>query len=161
MQPFILLFLLFFLKKGRLPLGSLPLYQVVESFHPAMARAYKLAKANIAYRRFSFFFNPRYTVFLWSNGHLMIRNTCPTLQRICGFPCSVDGVVADLGRTAQCCFIWHGIYHKVDTREFPHGITIVNSILGGWVPRSEADTSAAFSQSPWADGHASPRGSRA
>ena len=52
-------FLLLFLKKGRLPL-----YQVVESFRPAMARAYKLAQVNMAYRRFSFFFNPRYTVFL-------------------------------------------------------------------------------------------------
>lgn len=50
---------LFFLKKGRLPL-----YQVVESFRPAMARAYRLAQANIAYSRFSFFFSPRYTVFL-------------------------------------------------------------------------------------------------
>ena len=52
-------FLLLFLKKGRLPL-----YQVVESFRPAMASAYKLAQANIAYSRFSFFFRPRYTVFL-------------------------------------------------------------------------------------------------
>lgn len=59
MQPFILFFLLLFPKKGRLPL-----YQVVESFRPAMARAYKLAQVNMAYRRFSFFFNPRYTVFL-------------------------------------------------------------------------------------------------
>ena len=53
-------FLLLFLKKGRLP----PLYQVTESFRPAMASAYKLAQANIAYSRFSFFFRPRYTVFL-------------------------------------------------------------------------------------------------
>lgn len=52
-------FLLLFLKKGRLPL-----YQVAESFRPAMASAYKLAQANIAYSRFSFFFRPRYTVFL-------------------------------------------------------------------------------------------------
>ena len=52
-------FLLLFLKKGRLP----P-YQVAESFRPAMASAYKLAQANIAYSRFSFFFKPRYTVFL-------------------------------------------------------------------------------------------------
>ena len=52
-------FLLLFLKKGRLPL-----YQVAESFRPAMASAYKLAHANIAYSRFSFFFKPRYTVFL-------------------------------------------------------------------------------------------------
>lgn len=52
-------FLLHFLKKGRLPL-----YQVVESFRPAMARAYKLAQANKAYSRFSFFISPRYTVFL-------------------------------------------------------------------------------------------------
>ena len=51
----------------------------------------------------------------------------------------VDGVVADLGRTAQCCFIWHGFCHKVDTREFPHGIAIVNSILGGWVRQVEPD----------------------
>ena len=48
-----------FPKKGRLPLC-----QVVESFRPAMASAYKLAQANIAYSRFSFFFRPRYTVFL-------------------------------------------------------------------------------------------------
>ena len=41
-----------------------PLYQVTESFRPAMASAYKLAQANIAYSRFSFFFRPRYTVFL-------------------------------------------------------------------------------------------------
>ena len=52
-------FLLRFPKKGRLPL-----YQVAESFRPAMASAYKLAQANIAYSRFSFFFKPRYTVFL-------------------------------------------------------------------------------------------------
>lgn len=52
-------FLLRFPKKGRLPLC-----QVVESFRPAMASAYKLAQANIAYSRFSFFFRPRYTVFL-------------------------------------------------------------------------------------------------
>ena len=52
-------FLLLFLKNGRLPL-----YQVAESFRPAMASAYKLAQANIAYSRFSFFFKPRYTVFL-------------------------------------------------------------------------------------------------
>ena len=52
-------FLLLFLKKGRLPL-----YQVVESFRPAMARAYKLAQANKAYSRFAFFISPRYTVFL-------------------------------------------------------------------------------------------------
>ena len=35
----------------------------------------------------------------------------------------------------QCCFIWHGFCHEVDTREFPHGIAIVNSILGGWSDR--------------------------
>lgn len=52
-------FLLRFPKKGRLSLC-----QVVESFRPAMASAYKLAQANIAYSRFSFFFRPRYTVFL-------------------------------------------------------------------------------------------------
>ena len=52
-------FLLRFPKKGRLPL-----YQVVERLRPAMASAYKLAQANIAYSRFSFFFKPRYTVFL-------------------------------------------------------------------------------------------------
>ena len=52
-------FLLYFPKKGKLPL-----YQVVESFRPAIARAYRLAQANIAYSRFSFFFKPRYTVFL-------------------------------------------------------------------------------------------------
>ena len=52
-------FLLCFPKKGRLPLC-----QVVESFRPAIASAYKLAQANIAYSRFSFFLSPRYTVFL-------------------------------------------------------------------------------------------------
>ena len=52
-------FLLRFPKKGRLPLC-----QVVESFRPAIASAYKLAQANIAYSRFSFFLSPRYTVFL-------------------------------------------------------------------------------------------------
>lgn len=52
-------FLLHFPKKGRLPLC-----QIVESFLPAMASAYKLAQANMAYSRFSFFFRPRYTVFL-------------------------------------------------------------------------------------------------
>ena len=35
----------------------------------------------------------------------------------------------------QCCFNWHGFCHEVDTREFPHGIAIVNSILGGWSDR--------------------------
>lgn len=54
-----LLFLLLFAKKGRLPL-----YQVVTSFRPAMARTYKLAQANMAYSRFSFFISPRYAVFL-------------------------------------------------------------------------------------------------
>jgi len=48
-----------FLKKGRLRL-----YQVVGSFRPAIASEYRLAQANMAYKRFSFFFNPRYTVFL-------------------------------------------------------------------------------------------------
>ena len=48
-----------FLKKGRLPL-----YQVAGSFRPAIASEYRLAQANMAYKRFSFFFNPRYTVFL-------------------------------------------------------------------------------------------------
>ena len=38
--------------------------RIVESFRPAMARAYKLAQANKAYSRFSFFISPRYTVFL-------------------------------------------------------------------------------------------------
>ena len=52
-------FLLYFPKKGRLPL-----YQVAESFRPAIARTYRLAQANIAYSRFSFFFKPRYAVFL-------------------------------------------------------------------------------------------------
>ena len=51
-------FLLCFPKKGKLPL-----YQVVESFRPAIARTYRLAQANIAYSRFSFFFKPRYAVF--------------------------------------------------------------------------------------------------
>lgn len=45
----------YFLKKGRLPLS-----QVVESFRPAIASEYKLAQANIAYRRFSFFLKPLY-----------------------------------------------------------------------------------------------------
>ena len=48
-----------FLKQGRLP----P-YQVVGSFRPAIASEYRLAQANMAYKRLSFFFNPRYTVFL-------------------------------------------------------------------------------------------------
>ncbi len=38
--------------------------QVVDNFRLAMASIYKLAQANKAYSRFSFFFNPRYTVFL-------------------------------------------------------------------------------------------------
>ena len=37
---------------------------VVDNFRPAIAIAYRLAQANMAYSRFSFFFNPRYTVFL-------------------------------------------------------------------------------------------------
>ena len=56
---YVSVFLLRFPKKGRLPL-----YQVVESFRPAMASAYRFAQANMAYSRFSFFFRPRYTVFL-------------------------------------------------------------------------------------------------
>ena len=36
-----------------------PLIYVVESFRPAIASEYKLAQANRAYTRFSFFFNPR------------------------------------------------------------------------------------------------------
>ena len=51
-------FLLHFPKKGR-PL----LYRAVESFRPAIARAYRLTQVNIAYSQSSFFFNPRYTVF--------------------------------------------------------------------------------------------------
>ncbi len=38
--------------------------QVVDSFRPAIAREYRLAQTNKAYSRFSFFFKPRYTVFL-------------------------------------------------------------------------------------------------
>ena len=56
---YVSVFLLRFPKKGRLPL-----YQVVESFRPAMASAYRFAQANMAYSRFSFFLSPRYTVFL-------------------------------------------------------------------------------------------------
>ena len=37
---------------------------VVDNFRPAIAIAYRFAQANIAYSRFSFFFNPRYTVFV-------------------------------------------------------------------------------------------------
>ncbi len=43
-----------FLKRGLVP------HQVVNSFRPAIARKYRLAQANIAYSRFSFFFKPRY-----------------------------------------------------------------------------------------------------
>ena len=66
----------YFLKKGRLPLS-----QVVESFRPAIASEYKLAQANIAYRRFSFFLKPLYTTFRKPNWHFIIRNACSTLQR--------------------------------------------------------------------------------
>ena len=45
----------FFSVKGQ---TSLLIY-VVESFQPAIAGEYKLAQANRAYKRFSFFFNPR------------------------------------------------------------------------------------------------------
>ena len=45
----------FFSVKGPTP----PLIYVVESFQPAIASEYKLAQANRAYKRFSFFFNPR------------------------------------------------------------------------------------------------------
>jgi len=38
--------------------------QVVVSFRPAIAREYRLAQANMAYSRFSFFLGPRYAVFL-------------------------------------------------------------------------------------------------
>ena len=58
-----------------------PLYQTVESFRLAIASAYRLAQANMAYRRFSFFFKPLYTVFLYPNWHLMILNACSTLHR--------------------------------------------------------------------------------
>ena len=36
-----------------------PLIYVVKSFRPAIASKYKFAQANRAYKRFSFFFNPR------------------------------------------------------------------------------------------------------
>ena len=45
----------FFSVKGQ----TSPLIYVVESFRPAIASEYKLAQANRAYKRFSFFFNPR------------------------------------------------------------------------------------------------------
>ena len=45
----------FFSVKGQ----TSPLIYVVESFRPAIAGEYKLAQANRAYKRFSFFFNPR------------------------------------------------------------------------------------------------------
>ena len=45
----------FFSEKGQ----TSPLIYVVESFRPAIAGEYKLAQANRAYKRFSFFFNPR------------------------------------------------------------------------------------------------------
>jgi hypothetical protein len=38
--------------------------QVVDNLRPAIARKYRLAQANMAYSQFSFFFKPRYTVFL-------------------------------------------------------------------------------------------------
>lgn len=44
--------------------GAVPPYQAGESFRPALASRYKLAQANMAYKRFSFFLSPRYTVFL-------------------------------------------------------------------------------------------------
>ena len=45
----------FFSEKGQ----TSPLIYVVESFRLAIASEYKLAQANRAYKRFSFFFNPR------------------------------------------------------------------------------------------------------
>ena len=69
--------------------GQTALYQVAESFRPAMAREYKLAQANMAYSRFSFFARPRYTVFLYPNWHLMIRNACSTLHRTEDFRFSI------------------------------------------------------------------------
>ena len=45
----------FFSEKGQ----TSPLIYVVESFRPAIASEYKLAQANRACKRFSFFFNPR------------------------------------------------------------------------------------------------------
>ena len=45
-----------------------PLYQAGGRFLPALASAYKLAQANMAYKRFSFFLSPRYTVFVYPNG---------------------------------------------------------------------------------------------
>ena len=66
-----------------------PLYQTVESFRLAIASAYRLAQANMAYRRFSFFFKPLYTVFLYPNWHLMILNACSTLHRTEDFRFSI------------------------------------------------------------------------
>ena len=45
----------FFSVKGQ----TSPLIYVVDNFRPAIASEYKLAQANRAYKRFSFFFNPR------------------------------------------------------------------------------------------------------
>ena len=52
------------ISRSDLEKGAVPPYQAGESFRPALASRYKLAQANMAYKRFSFFRSPRYTVFL-------------------------------------------------------------------------------------------------
>ena len=46
----------------------------------------------MAYSRSSFFFKPRYRVFLYPNWHLMMRKICSTLQRTEDFRFSIQRV---------------------------------------------------------------------
>ena len=101
MQPFILLFLLLFLKKGRLPL-----YQVVESFRPAMARAYKLAQVNHGIQTVLVLFQP--TIYRFLVPKLTLDGPeCvlyfTTHRRFAVFHVAfpVDSVVANLGKTIR------------------------------------------------------------
>lgn len=47
------------MRRSDMEKGAVVLYQAGESFRPALASRYRLAQANIAYKRFSFFLSPR------------------------------------------------------------------------------------------------------
>ena len=43
----------------------------------------------------------------------------------------------EMAEFAQCCFIRHCLRHEVDAREFPHGVAVVDGILGCRVEQVE------------------------
>ena len=101
MQPFILLFQLLFPKKGRLPL-----YQVVESFRPAMARAHKIGTSEHGIQTVLVLLQPTIYRFLVAKLTLddpecVLYFTAHRGFAVFNVAFPVDGVVANLGKTAR------------------------------------------------------------